>query len=359
MSLESPALSARRRCLALGLGAAAGLVLRPAQAAAPATLSAAGASFPSKVYQRWARQYAELSGVRIDYKPTGSGDGIQQAIARKVPLAGTDAPLKPEDLSRHRLVQLPMLVGGITPVVNLPGLEGLRLSGELLADIMLGAVSRWDDPRIAELNRGLNLPGRRIVRVVRADKSGTSEGFTGYLAGASAAFRAGPGQSSLPAWPGEVQAAPGNDGVSGQVRATPGAIGYVSHDRVESDRLSAVVLRNRSGQWVSASEAGFRSAIFNSDLNRQGDDLAPLLDRTGQESWPITMTSFLLLDAQPATAAEVEAAMRFVWWCFMHGDQLTRGTGFAPLPVSVQAKLVARLGAVAPRQGARPSYQQY
>mgnify|MGYP003349405867 CR=1 FL=1 len=360
MSLEPSAARARRDWLALGL---AGLFGLPgvARAVASPGLSAAGASFPSKVYQRWAAQYAQLQGVAVDYRPTGSGDGVKRAIARQLPLAGTDAPLQPSELARHRLLQLPTLVGGIVPVVNLPGLTDhpLRLTGPLLADILRGEVDRWDDARIAELNRGLSLPSRRITRVVRSDKSGTTEGLTRYLSAVSPVFRAGPGESAQPAWPGAVEAAAGNDGVAALLRNTPGAITYVSHDRVMADGLSGVVLQNRHGAWVASSEAGFRAAILNSALYREGDDLASLMDRPGADSWPITMTSFWLIDAQPADAAQVEAALRFMWWCFMKGDALTKGTGFAPLPVAVQAKLAARLSTVVPRSGPRPDFQRY
>jgi phosphate transport system substrate-binding protein len=332
-----------------------------AATASGAVLNGAGASFPSKVYARWALDYAKASGVVVLYQATGSGDGVKQAIARSAPLAGTDAPLDEQALARHRLVQIPMLVGGVVPVVNLPGLEKqpLRLDGPLLADIFAGKVRRWDDARLAQLNPGLALPDRAILRVVRADKSGTTEGFTRYLAEVSASFASEIGSHGLPAWPGEPLRGEGNDGVSKVVRATPGAIGYVSHDRVAADGLKPVVLRNREGQWLNASEAGFRSAILNSDVYRKGQDTASLMNRPGQDSWPITLTSFLLMDAAPAQAGDVEAAMRFVYWCFMHGDTLTQGTGFAPLPISVQARLAARLSAVKPRAGALPVYQTF
>lgn len=360
MSLECATALRRRDWLGCGL---AGLLGLPAVglAAGRPTLSAAGASFPSKVYQRWSGQYAQQVGVQVDYLPTGSGDGIKRAIDRQVALAGTDAPLKPQALAEHRLLQIPTVVGGIVPVVNLPGLDDrpLRLTGPVLADILRGEITRWDDARIAEHNRGLPLPARRIVRVVRADKSGTTEGFTRYLAAVSPAFRQGPGESALPVWPGSVESAQGNDGVVGLLRSTPGAIGYVSHDRVEADGLHGVQLQNRQGAWVTSSEAGFRAAILNSGLYREGDDLASLMDRPGADSWPIAMATFWLIDAQPRDAAQVEAAMRFMWWCFMKGDALTKGTGFAPLPVAVQAKLVARLSAVAPQRGPRPDFQRY
>lgn len=333
----------------------------PSAQAAESQVQGAGASFPSKVYGRWMKQYAEGQSVSLSYKATGSGDGVKQAIARTAQLAGTDAPLSEADLAKHKLVQLPMLVGGVVPVVNLPGVENkrLRLTGEVLALVQQGEITRWDDARIAELNRGLTLPAKRIIRVVRADKSGTTEGYTRYLSEVSATFKTAVGVNGLPKWPGEVERAEGNDGVASLVKSTSGSIGYVSHDRIETDGLASVTLRNRDGQWVSSSEAGFRSAILNSDLHRSGVDTASLMNRAGSESWPITLTSFLLIDATPANAAAAESTMKFLYWCFMRGDALTRGTGFAPLPTSVQARLTSRLTAVKPRDGSVPVYQSF
>ncbi|MEK8050105.1 phosphate ABC transporter substrate-binding protein PstS [Ideonella sp. DXS22W] len=363
LSVAPPASAARRQWLR-----AAGVLAWPsatwaAPASSPATatgaaVQGAGASFPARLYRRWAQDYAQATGAQVNYQPTGSGDGVKQAIARTVAFGGTDTPLAPEALARHGLMQLPTAVGGIVPVVH-GAIEAhrLRLSGELLAEIFSGAVERWDDPRIAALNRGLSLPARRIVRVVRAEKSGSTEAFSRYLAERSPAFAEKVGASALPAWPGEVQAAEGNDGVAAAVRATPGAIGYVGHDRVEAGGVSPVQLRNRDGAWVSAGVGGFRTAVLHSDLHRQGQDLASLIDRPGPDSWPLTLTSFVLIDAVPARAQAVEWPLRFWYWCFMRGDAATQGTGFAPLPVSLQARLAARFAAVRGADGLRPRYQ--
>lgn len=352
--------AARRAAHWCAIGAFVAGFAGPARAADVATaVQAAGATFPAKVYARWAEQYAQERGVKVQYKGTGSGDGIQQASARSVAFGGTDSPVAADELSTKKLVQIPMLVGGVVPVVNLPGTGGkqLRLTGELLGQVMAGRVERWDDARIAALNPGLALPARRIVRVVRAEKSGTTEGFTRYLATASELFKAEVGAHALPKWPGEVKAEEGNDGVVAAVKAHPGAIGYISYDRVESSGLAAVLLKNKGGNWVAPSEAGFRAAILQSNLHRLGDDTASILDMPGPDSWPITLTSFVLVDAAPADAARVEPALRFLYWCFQRGDALTRGTGFAPLPTSVQARLAARFAEVRPLAGARPSYQ--
>jgi len=319
-----------------------------------------GATFPSKVYDTWARAFEKAGGGIVAYKGTGSGDGVKQITARKVDFGGTDSPLPVAELAKQKLVQIPMLVGGIVPVIHLPGLGApLQLDGELLADIFLGRVKVWNDARIAALNPGAGLPAWPIKRVVRAEKSGTSEGFSRYLAGASARFKGEVGASQAPAWPGEPLKVEGNDGMVQTLRATPGAIAYVSYDRVLRDKLASVKLLNASGRFVLPTESGFRAAILESDMYRQGDDLATLLDRPGNEAWPITLTSFVLVDAEPATAAKALGALKFLYWCFMHGDDLTRGTGFAPLPVSVQSRLATRFTQVRPKDGQLPAYQSF
>jgi phosphate transport system substrate-binding protein len=334
------------------------LLLAAAASAQP--VQGQGATFPSQVYGTWAKAFEKAGGTAVAYKGTGSGDGIKQITARKVDFGGTDSPLPPAELAKQKLVQIPMLVGGVVPVVQLPGVSApLQLDGELLADIFLGRVKVWNDPRIAALNHGVALPALPIKRVVRAEKSGTSEGFTRYLAGSSAAFKGEVGAGQAPAWPGDVVKAEGNDGMVQALHSTPGAIAYVSYDRVLRDKLVSVKLRNVAGKFVGPSEAGFRAAILESDMHRQGDDLATLLDRPGNEAWPITLTSFVLVDAEPATGAKALGALKFLYWCFMHGDDLTRGSGFAPLPVSVQTRLAARFTQVKPKDGQLPAYQVF
>jgi phosphate transport system substrate-binding protein len=319
-----------------------------------------GATFPAKVYETWARAFDKAGGGTVSYKGTGSGDGIKQVIARQVDFGGTDAPLPAAELARHKLVQIPMLVGGVVPVVNLPGLGApLQLNGEVLADIFLGRVKLWSDARIAALNPGAALPALPVKRIVRAEKSGTSDGFSRYLAGASAAFKAEVGAGQTPAWPGEPLKAEGNDGMVQSLRATPGGIAYVSYDRVLRDKLAAVKLRNAAGRFVLPNEAGFRAAILESDMHRRSDDLATLLDRPGNDAWPVTLASFVLFDAEPATGAKALGALKFLYWCFMHGDDLTRGSGFAPLPISVQSGLAPRFTQVRPKDGRLPAYQSF
>jgi len=327
-----------------------------------AQVRGAGASFPSKVYERWARTYEQQNaGSVVAYKATGSGDGVKQITARTVDFGGSDTPLSSEELTKRRLVQVPMLIGGIVPVVRLPGIGAnrLQLSGELLADILAARVLKWNDPRIAAQNPGVALPGLRIQRIVRADKSGTTEGFTRYLSEVSPAFKAEIGAGQAPKWPGEVLTAEGNDGMVKTLAATEGGIAYVSYDRVVKDELAAVRLINGAGTPVAASEAGFRAAILDSDVSRTGNDLASLMNRPASGAWPITQTSFVLFDAEPADAERATRAMRFLYWCMMHGDDLTRGTGFAPLPVNLQARLMARFASVKTADGKSLHYASF
>lgn len=317
-------------------------------------IKGAGATFPSRVYERWMQRFAELNPrVTLQYTPTGSGDGVKQVTARTVHLGGTDTPLTPQQLAEAKLVQIPMLVGGLVPVVNLPGVgpNQLVFTGELLADIMQGQLTRWDDARIAALNPGVKLPALMISRIVRLDASGSSEVWTRYLALSSARFAAAVPVSAKPAWPGTPLSAKGNDGVVALLKATSGGLTYVSLDRVLKDKLSGVKLRGATGVPVAASEEAFRAAILVSDVYRKGDDTASLLAMPRAEAWPLTATSYMLLDAQPQDADSATWAMRFVYWCFMHGDELTRGTGFAPLPDRVQARLSGRLLQVHGPQG--------
>lgn len=333
-----------KKCVSVAMAVSLGAI--SVQAWAQVQIKGAGASFPSHVYERWTHRFAELNpGVAVRYSPSGSGDGIKQIKARAVHLGGTDSPLTPQQLSENKLVQIPMVVGGLVPVVNLPGVGAnqMVLSGEVLADIMRGDIQRWDDPRIAALNPSLRLPGLPVSRIVREDASGSTEVWTRYLGQASAKFASAVPVSQKPAWPGRTLSTKGNDGVAALLKDTLGGISYVSFDRVLKDRLSGVKLRNPAGNVVVASEEAFRAAILASDVYRKGEDMASLVGVARADAWPLTATSYVLLDAEPKDMASAEWVARFVYWCFMHGDELTRGTGFAPLPERVQAKLSGRL----------------
>jgi phosphate transport system substrate-binding protein len=278
---------------------------------------------------------------------------VHRIVAREVDFGASDSPVAAADLEKNGLVQIPTAVGGIVPVVNLRGVanERLRLTGDVLADIMRGAIARWNDRRIVALNPDLDLPGAAIVRVVRAEKSGTSEAFTRYLALSSPEWKSQVGVGQLVKWPGDVTAVDGNDGVAKGVAATPNSIGYVSFDRVALHKLAGVRLRNRAGAWVGPSPEGFKAAVQESDLNRRGDETATLLDQPGVQSWPLTITTYLLLDARPKTASGARGAVQFVYWSLLNGDGEVRTSGLTPLPAAIQARLVERFSRIHPQDG--------
>lgn len=344
----------------LGLGGTPAAVLAaPASAGRPLPVEGAGASFPSRVWQTWAERYAAATGQAVSYRPTGSGDGLQRISARQVDFAGSDAPLGRAELERRRLQQWPMLIGGIAPVAHLPELGGraLRVDGPTLARLMLGEIRRWDDPALQALNPGLALPPRTVARVVRADRSGTTEAYSRYLATALPAFAAGPGVGTLPAWGPDVQPATGNDGLLEALRARAGTLGYVSHDRLaEAPELTALMLRNRAGQWRPLDEAGLRQAVLASAMHREGQDTASLLDLPGEDVWPLTLASHVLVDARPAQRQRASATLSFLYWCLQRGDAVPRRLGFAPLPVVLQARLAERFMAIVAADGQRPDY---
>lgn len=347
--------------LAVVLALAGGLCGQPGwaqvQQVQQVQIKGAGASFPSRVYERWAQRFASQHPlVALRYQPTGSGDGVRQIKARAVHLGATDNPLTAAQLAEHKLVQIPMLVGGLVPVVRLPGVASnqLVLDGQTLAELMLGEIKRWDDPRLAQLNPGLKLPALPVARIVRQDASGSTEVWARFLALSSPRFAQKVAVSQKPVWPGAPLGAQGNDGVVELLQRTPGGLSYVSFDRVQRDQLTGVRLRGAQGQPVVASEAAFRAAILASDVYRKGDDTASLLATQRADAWPLTATSYVLLDAAPRDMASAQWVARFVYWCFMHGDELTRGTGFAPLPERVQARLAGRLMRIQGPDGLAP-----
>lgn len=337
------------------------LLLAHAFLAHAADIRGAGATFPSDVYKSWATAYGQERGIRVSYQPTGSGDGIKRMVAREVDFGGTDSPLNAADLGKQRLVQFPIAVGGIVPVVNVRGISAnqLRLSGDVLAEIMSGEITHWNDKRLTALNPELTLPAQAIVRVVRGERSGSTDAYTRYLSLMSAAWKASVGHGQAVKWPGTPVTAEGNDGIVKALKATAGAIGYVSYDRVLQHKLAGVKLVNRAGSTVVAGEDGFKWAVRASDLNTKGDETASLLDQPGPLSWPITVTTYVLVDATPQSSDKARESLQFLYWAFMKGDALLRSTGFTPLPATVQARLVPRFQSIRPQDGKTLSFQAY
>lgn len=324
-----------RRTLLLGTGAALALPAIPALAQ-QATITGAGATFPRPVYERWAQAAREAIGVTLNYQSIGSGGGINQITARTVDFGATDAPLTTEQLTERNLLQFPSLMGSVVLSANLPGVadNALRLTPELVVDMFLGRLTRWNDPRIAEANRDLRLPNLPIGPSYRADASGTTFIFTTYLSRVSEAWRTGPGAGTSVRWP-AGNGARGNEGVSNIIRNTPGAIGYIENAYAVVNRMTTTQLRNKSGNFVRPEPPAFNAAAAAADWSVP-NFAADTIDLNGADIWPMTSATYILLPTNPP-ADKVEASrnsMRFFDWAFRNGAQIASSLEYIPLPAS-------------------------
>ncbi len=314
----------RRWTILSGLPAVALALLSSAVPAwaADIAVTGAGATFPAPAIEAWARQFAHESGIDVSYQPVGSGEGIRRVTARAIEFAMTDVPLTHAELMHDDLMQFPVVVGAVVPVVNVPGIgDGdLKLTGPVLADIYLGKVARWDDPAIRELNPGLVLPALPIQVVHRADGSGTSFIFTYYLSKVSAEWESRLGIGSRLIWP-VGQGATGNEGVSQAVHQTAGAIGYVEYAYAAEHGLAPVQLRNKAGLYVRADEAAVRAALGSARWSRPGY-YEVLVDRDGTGSWPIVGISFALIHMRQEDRADGAATLSFLQWIYAKGADL-------------------------------------
>ncbi len=326
----------RSLLIASGLAASAPLLGRPAFAQ-QAQITGAGASFPRPVYERWGQQAREAVGIQLNYQSIGSGGGVNQITNRTVDFGATDAPLAEAQLRERNLLQFPTVMGSVVQIVNLPGVadNALRLTPELLADIYLGRITRWNDPRLVEANRDIRLPNLPVSPTYRADASGTTFVFTTYLSRVSSDWQRGPGAGTSVSWP-VGNGARGNEGVSNTVRQTPGAIGYTENAYATVNRLVTTQLRNKAGRFVTPTMESFMAAAEQADWNRAGF-AADLIDLTGEGTWPIVSPTFILLPTNPAAdrAEGSRAAMRFFDWAFRNGADAARRLEYIPLPGTV------------------------
>jgi len=316
-------------------GPSLGLSAGSANAAA-VTITGAGATFPFPVYAKWAEAYQKETGVGVNYQSIGSGGGIKQIKARTVTFGASDAPLQAPELAEAGLVQWPMVMGGIVPVVNLDGIKpgSLVLDGETLAKIFLGTVKTWDDPAIKALNPDLKLPSTAIAVVHRSDGSGTTFNFTDYLSKVSADWKSKIGASTAIEWPVGI-GAKGNEGVANNVLQTKGAIGYVEYAYAKQSGLNYTGLVNREGKKVEPTSASFQAAAANADWANSPGFYQILTNEPGAASWPITAATFILLPKEPKDEAAAEAALKFFAWSFAHGAPMAEKLDYVPLPESV------------------------
>ena len=308
--------------------------------AAATDINGAGATFPYPVYAKWADAYKTKSGVGMNYQSIGSGGGIKQITAKTVDFGASDAPLSVEELNKIGLIQFPMVMGGVVPVINVPGIKAgeLKLTGSLIADIYLGKVTSWNDAAIAALNAGIKLPDDKITVVGRSDGSGTTFIFTHYLSKVSADWKSKVGNEKSVAWPTGV-GGKGNEGVASYVQRIKGAIGYVEYAYALQNKMTYTLLQNKDGTFVKPDSDSFKAAAANADWAHTPGFNLMLTEQSGAASWPITGATFILIyknQEKPETAKEV---LKFFDWAYRKGDKLAEDLDYVPMPASV-VKLV-------------------
>jgi len=321
--------------------AAAGLVVASTSAFA-ADITGAGATFPFPVYSKWADAYKKETGTALNYQSIGSGAGIKQIQAKTVTFGATDMPLKPEQLEKDGLVQWPMVMGAIVPVVNLEGIKPgeLVFDGATLASIYLGKITKWDDPSIAKLNPKLKLPSAAIAVVRRSDGSGTTFNFTDYLSKANDEWKTKVGSGTAVEWPTGV-GAKGNEGVAGNVSQTKNSIGYVEYAYAKQNNLTYAAMVNKAGKIVQPTVAAFQAAAANADWANAAGYYLILTDQPGEASWPITAATFILMRKEPTDKAASAEAIKFFKWAFANGDKIAEDLDYIPMPEPV-AKLIEK-----------------
>ncbi|XHS77649.1 phosphate ABC transporter substrate-binding protein PstS [Burkholderiaceae bacterium UC74_6] len=322
---------------------AAGVALLPLASAQDVT--GAGASFPAPIYAKWADAYAKATGAHINYQSVGSGAGIKQIKAKTVDFGASDMPLKDEELKADGLVQFPTVIGGVVPVVNVPGVAAgqLKLTGEVLADIYLGKIKKWNEAAITGLNAGVKLPDADITVVRRADGSGTTFLFTNYLSKVSADWKAKVGDGTAVNWP-TGAGGKGNEGVSSYVQRIPNSIGYVEYAYAKQNKMAYVQLKNRDGAYVEPTDTAFKAAAAGAKWNETFYQV--LTDQAGKTSWPISGATFILMHKQQDKPATATAVLKFFDWAYGNGDKMADDLDYVPLPDAVKGLIHKQWGEI-------------
>src|SRR5579872_5910024 len=314
---------------------AAGLVAASTSAFA-ADITGAGATFPFPIYSKWADAYKKETGNGLNYQSIGSGGGIKQIEAKTVTFGATDMPLKVEQLNKDGLVQWPMVMGAIVPVINIEGVKPgeVVFDGDTLAKIYLGTITKWDDPAIKKLNPKVTLPGEAIAVVRRSDGSGTTFNFTDYLSKVSADWKSKVGSGTAVEWPAGV-GAKGNEGVAGNVAQTKNSIGYVEYAYAKQNKLTYTALINKAGKTVQPTNEAFKAAASNADWANAPGYYLILTDQPGEKSWPIVASTFILMHREPTDKAASAEAIKFFKWAFANGGKAAEELDYIPMPANV------------------------
>ena len=305
-----------------------------------AGITGAGASFIYPVMAAWTADYASNTGDKINYQSVGSGAGIAQIKAGTVTFGASDKPLDPAELAEAGLAQFPMIIGGIVPVVNISGIDAgkLRLTGPILADIYGGKIRKWNDPAIVSINPDARLPDAAITPVHRSDSSGTTFNLTHYLSQVSAVWQKEFGEGTSINWAGGI-GGKGNEGVAAYVKQVPNSIGYVEYAYVLQNNMAWTYLQNAAGNFVAPNAQNFQAAATTAEWDKVEDFFLIMTNAPGADAWPITATTFILMDRKPRDAAQTQTALRFFKWALEEGKPQAQSLDYVPIPDVLAGKI--------------------
>ncbi|MBO9649435.1 MAG: phosphate ABC transporter substrate-binding protein PstS [Variovorax sp.] len=310
----------------------------------------AGASFPAPLYSKWAADFNKATGAKINYQSVGSGAGIKQIDAKTVDFGASDMPLSDDELKSKGLMQFPTVIGGVVPVINIQGIKPgeLKLSGQVLGDIYLGKIAKWNDPAIKALNPSLNLPDAAIAPVRRADGSGTTFLFTNYLSKANPEWKAKVGDGTAVNWP-TGAGGKGNEGVAAFVNRLPNSIGYVEYAYVKQNKMNYAQMQNKDGAFVSPDDSAFKAAAAGADWSKSFYQV--LTDQSGKESWPITGATFILMHKTQDKPAQAATTLKFFDWAYKNGDKTAGDLDYVPMPDKVKSVIATAWGDIKDASG--------
>ena len=301
--------------------------------ATAAEITGAGATFIYPLLSKWSDAYNKSTGHKINYQSIGSGGGIAQIKAKTVDFGSSDKPLPPEELKAAGLGQFPSAIGGVVPVVNIPGLKAgaMKLDGALVADIFLGKIAKWNDPRIAALNGGVTLPDMKITVVHRSDGSGTTFNWVNYLSKVSPEWKTKVGEGTAVKWPVGV-GGKGNEGVAAYVKQIRGGIGYVELSYALQNKMAYSRMKNAAGNYVNPSDESFAAAAASADWSKAKDFFLVMTNAPGANAWPVAATNFILMHKKPKNPARAKEALAFFRWAYANGDAQAQALDYVPLP---------------------------
>jgi phosphate transport system substrate-binding protein len=326
--------------------AAAALATVAMSSAFAADITGAGATFPFPIYAKWAESYKAATGVGLNYQSIGSSGGIRQIKAKTVTFGATDAPMSGDDLQKEGLVQFPAIIGGTVPVLNLDGFKPgeLRVTGPVLADMFLGKISNWNDPKLAALNPGKKLPDQAITVVHRADGSGTTFNFTDYLNTVSKDWADKVGKGAAVKWPAPTSVGgKGNEGVAANVNRVKGSIGYVEYAYVKKNNMNFMQMQNADGKYVAPDDLTFAAAAAGADWFSVPGMGISMVNAKGATSWPISTASFILMYKEPTDKAAAAQALKFFDWAFLNGKKMAQDLDYVPLPDALTTAIRAKV----------------